>query len=172
MLLELHCNILWVAELPRVQVWCNQFWFYSLILFGYLYLLSFNCLWFDLCLIMTWSIIYLTCLDWVGKPISICGPIKSSYMYWMLHGIPEWMLEEKVLHIKSRTHSTRSWGITLDLESLSLGSSVSGMNLDLHRKSTPMTLNDFQSKQDSSGVVEEDEINHFIAPTPLNLSNN
>jgi len=28
----------------------------------------------------------------------------------------------------------------------SLGSSVLGMNLDLHRKSTPRTLNDLQSK--------------------------
>jgi len=25
---------------------------------------------------------------WVEKPISNYGPIKSSYMYWMLHGIP------------------------------------------------------------------------------------
>ena len=145
MLLELHCYILWVAELPRVQVWFNQFWFYSLLLLGYLSLLSFNYLCFDLFLMMTWSLILFNWFGfWDGKLVSNCGPIKSSYMYWMLYGIPEWMLEERVLHIKARIHSTRSWGITLVLESL--GSSVSGMNLDLHRKSTPMTLNDLKSK--------------------------
>jgi len=45
--------------------------------------------------------------------LSNCGPIKSSYMYWMLYGIQEWMLEERVLHIKAMTHSTRSCEITL-----------------------------------------------------------
>jgi len=50
---------------------------------------------------------------------------------------------ESLTH-KAMTHSTgveRShWGLE------SLGSSVSEMNLDLHRKSTSRTLNDLQSK--------------------------
>jgi len=38
----------------------------------------------------------------------------------------------------------------------SLGPSVSKINLDLHRKNTPRTLNDLQSKQEYSGVVEDE----------------
>jgi len=40
----------------------------------------------------------------------------------------------------------------------------SEMNLYLHGKSTPRTLNDLQSKQDSSGVVEEDEMKSIYNP--------
>jgi len=38
------------------------------------------------------------------------------------------------------------------------------MNQDLHKKSTPKTLNDLQSKQDGSGVVEEDETKSIHSP--------
>jgi len=38
------------------------------------------------------------------------------------------------------------------------------MNLDLHRKSTPKTLNDLLSKQDGSGVIEKDEMKSIHSP--------
>jgi len=59
-------------------------------------------------------------------------------------------------------HSTRSWGITLGLKSL--GSSVSRMNLDLHKIFSRHWMSCIVSKQDSSGVVEEDKMKSIHSP--------
>jgi len=147
MLLELHCNILWVVELPHVKVWCNQLWFYSLLLFGYLSMLSFNCLWFDLCLMMTWSLIYLTGLNFELEN-------QSQTMFQSNHhtctGCPMayqsgcWRRESCTLKqgliLPGVEEEESHWGLE------SLGSSVARMNPDLHRKSTPKILNDLHSK--------------------------
>jgi len=69
-----------------------------------------------------------------------------------MQGFIQW-----VLHIKVMIHSTKSWGITLGLKSL--GYMDLGMNLDLQRKSTPgHWIICIVSKQDGSGVIEEDEM--------------
>jgi len=48
---------------------------------------------------MNWWLILFHWLGWSWKIDLKLRSNQSTYMYWMLHGIPEWMLEERVLHI-------------------------------------------------------------------------
>jgi len=77
--------------------------------------------------------------NWVSWENPICKETWNSNPWG-------WATRKTLPRRKGHMLSTRtkSREITLDLESL--GSSVSGMNLTLHRKNTHRTLNDLHSK--------------------------